>query len=98
MSETVPTSILAERLSPNQARLVLAFLIVLGSVLAGVSLGITGPVKRSGPTDLDTYQRVVEALRAGQDYYAALHAALLEGGYGTLSPLNWRLPGFLTVV
>ena len=43
-----------------------------------------------------TYQRVVTALRAGQGYYPALHDALLAGGYGTLSPLNWRTPLFLS--
>jgi len=61
-----------------------------------VSFGIVEPVRRAGPSDLDTYQRVVAALRTGQGYYAALHDALLAGDYGTLSPLNWRTPGFLT--
>ena len=78
------------------ARLLLAFAAVAILVLAWVSFGITEPVRRAGPSDLDTYQRVVEALRAGQAYYPALHDALLAGGYGTLSPLNWRTPLFMT--
>ena len=98
MPETPPSSSPVDRLSPNAARLVLLLLLVAAAGLIWVSLGITEPVKRAGPTDLDTYQRVVTALRAGQNYYAALHAALLDGGYGTLSPLNWRPPLFLTIL
>jgi hypothetical protein len=88
----------AGQLSLWVARLVLVALVVLGAALVWVSFGITEPVRRAGPSDLDTYERVVAALRAGQDYYPALHDALLAGGYGTLSPLNWRTPLFLTML
>lgn len=98
MPENPPSSTPVERLSPNTARLVLVLLLAAAAASIWISLGITEPVKRAGPTDLDTYQRVVEALRSGQNYYTALHAALLDGGYGTLSPLNWRPPLFLTFV
>jgi len=98
MPENPPSSSPIDRLSPNLARLLLVLLVLAAAALVWISLGITEPVKRTGPTDLDTYQRVVEALRAGQNYYVALHAALLDGGYGTLSPLNWRPPLFLTVI
>src|SRR3569833_1048392 len=81
---------------PWTARLVLAVGLVAAVVLVWVSLGIGEPIRRAGPSDLDTYQRVVEALKTGQGYYPALHDALLAGGYGTLSPLNWRPPLFLT--
>jgi hypothetical protein len=95
MPENLPSSSIAGQLSPNAARLLLVLLLLAAVGLVWISLGITEPVKRAGPTDLDTYQRVVEALRAGQNYYLALHQALLDGGYGTLSPLNWRPPLFL---
>jgi hypothetical protein len=98
MPENLPSSSLIDRLSPNAARLVLVLLIMTAAALVWVSLGIGEPVKRPGPTDLDTYQRVVAALRDGQNYYAALHDALLDGGYGTLSPFNWRTPPFLTML
>src|SRR5690349_12014001 len=98
MSENPPSSSFPARLSPNLARLVLVLLLGLAAVLVWTGLGITEPVKRAGATDLDTYERVVTALRAGQGYYGALHQALLDGGYGTLSPLNWRTPLFLTIV
>lgn len=98
MPENSSSSSLVERMSPNAARLVLALLVVLAALLVWIGLGISEPVKRAGPSDLDTYQRVVEGLRGGQNYYSALHAALLDGGYGTLSPLNWRPPLFLTLL
>ncbi len=96
MPETAPSSTLIDRLSPRASRLALLVLVVAAAVLVWVALGITEPVRRSGPSDLDTYERVVAALRAGQGYYPALHDALLAGGYGTLSPLNWRTPAFLS--
>jgi hypothetical protein len=85
-----------EKLTPNGARLVLLGLVAVAALLVWVATGITEPARRAGPSDLDTYERVVAALRAGQGYYPALHQALLDGGYGTLSPLNWRTPAFLS--
>lgn len=76
----------------------LVALLVAAAVLVWVGIGMTEVPRRAGPSDLDTYERVVTALKSGQDYYAALHQALLEGGYGTLSPLNWRTPLFLTAL
>lgn len=98
MPETAPSSSRIAHLSPNGARVVLVALVLVVAVLAWVGLGLAEPPHRAGPSDLDTYERVVAALKAGQGYYRALHAALLEGGYGTLSPLNWRTPLFLTVL
>ena len=85
-----------DRLSPLAARFVLAGIVTVSVLLMSLGLGIDELPKRSGPSDFDTYQRVVTALRGGQDYYWALHQALLDGGYPTLSPLNWRPPVFLT--
>lgn len=98
MHESTTGSSLIQKLSPNAARLVLLALLMLAAVLVWVTLGISEPVRRAGPSDLDTYQRVVDALKAGQGYYDALHQALLQGGYGTTSPLNWRTPLFLVVL
>ncbi|MEP7241858.1 MAG: hypothetical protein ABI697_13315 [Devosia sp.] len=98
MPESQPSSTAnrwIDRLSRRQAMALLVALLLALAVLICVSLGIGEPVRRAGPSDLDTYQRVVAALRAGQGYYAALHDALLTGGYGTTSPLNWRVPVFL---
>jgi hypothetical protein len=98
MRETTPSSGWAGKLSPNAARLVLAALIVVVLVLVWIALEIAEPARRAGPGDFDTYARVVAALRAGHGYYPALHQALLDGGYGTISPLNWRTPVFLTIL
>ena len=84
------------RMSPLAARLMLAGIVAVALLLVWVGFGIAELPKRPGPSDFDTYERVVTALRGGQDYYWALHQALLEGGYPTLSPLNWRPPVFLT--
>jgi hypothetical protein len=81
---------------PVAARIALLVLVVAIGALVWTGLGMTVPVQRAGPSDFDTYQRVVEALKAGQGYYPALHDALLAGGYGTLSPLNWRTPFWLS--
>lgn len=89
---------LIERLSPNAARAVLILLAVVAATLVWVALGMSEVPRRTGPSDLDTYERVVRSLRAGGDYYSSLHQALLDGGYGTISPLNWRTPVFLTVL
>jgi hypothetical protein len=95
MPEIVPSSTWIDKLSPNAARLALVMLAVIAVALIWVSLGITEPVRRAGQSDLDAYERVVAALKAGQGYYTSLHQVLLDGGYGTLSPLNWRPPAFL---
>lgn len=96
MPEIIPSSTWIDKLSPTAARLALVILAVIAVVLVWVAIGITDPVRRAGQSDLDAYERVVAALKAGQGYYASLHQALLDGGYGTLSPLNWRPPAFLT--
>jgi hypothetical protein len=101
MSETTELTAGAswpDRLTPAGARLVLALLVTLAALLLWTSLGLTEPAQPGRTSDLDVYQSVVGALRAGEGYYPALHKALLEGGYGALSPLNWRTPAFLTLL
>jgi hypothetical protein len=96
MPEIASSSTWIERLSPGRARGVLVAVALVTAALIWVGLGMSEPVKRAGPSDFDTYERVVAAMRAGASYYPALHEALLAGGYGTLSPLNWRTPTYLT--
>jgi hypothetical protein len=103
MSETAPhasghAAAWLARLSPAAARAVLGGLALAAVLLLYVSIGLTEPVQPGRTSDLDVYQSVVAALRGGEGYYAALHKALIEGGYGTLSPLNWRTPAFLTLL
>lgn len=87
-----------DRISPLAARLLLAAILLAALALGGVAFGLGEPVQPGRTSDLDVYQSVVGALRAGEGYYPALHRALLEGGYGALSPLNWRTPAFLTLL
>jgi hypothetical protein len=83
-------------MSPAKARAVLLALVLVAAALVVAALGIESAAPPAGLTDLDTYQRVVSALKAGGSYYPVLHDALLAGHYGTTSPLNWRTPAFMT--
>jgi hypothetical protein len=49
-------------------------------------------------TDLGMYHRVVERLRSGESYYAALGAELRQGHYASRSVFNWRTPAHLTII
>lgn len=44
--------------------------------------------------DLVSYQRIIERMRAGADYYTAAHEVLVADGYGTRSVFNWRTPAW----
>lgn len=68
----------------------LSWLALFGAAVAPPSVG--APEAAGAVGDLATYRRIVEAMRGGAGYYEAAHAALLEGGYGTLSVFNWRTP------
>lgn len=44
--------------------------------------------------DLVSYQRIIDRMRAGADYYTAAHEVLVADGYGTRSVFNWRTPAW----
>jgi hypothetical protein len=46
----------------------------------------------AGDGDMAMYTHIVERMHGGENYYAAAHAELTAGGYGTRSVFNWRLP------
>jgi hypothetical protein len=66
-----------------------AILLLLASS-AGYSPPVSAPSADRG--DAAAYGRIVERMRAGEGYYAVAHAELRQGGYGTRSVFNWRLP------
>jgi hypothetical protein len=68
----------------------LTWLALFGTAVLPPNVGAPAPPGAIG--DLATYRRIVEAMRGGEGYYEAAHAALLDGGYGTLSVFNWRTP------
>ncbi len=80
----------------SRAGALLALLATLAAivVLAFVALHSARPptAASNGRSDLVMYAHIVDAMRHGQGYYAAAHAELLKGGYGTRSVFNWRLP------
>ena len=87
-------------ISPLWARLVLVVMVVATAALLVLAMPMEG-MDTSGPGkqgDLETYSRVVERLRGGEDYYPALHAELLAADYGTRSVFNWRPPFFLSMI
>lgn len=56
------------------------------------------PTVAEGSGDLAMYARLVERLRAGEEYYAAAHAELLAGDFGTRSVFNWRTPAYFSLL
>ena len=84
-----------ERLSPFQARLVLAAAIALTIGLIAITLsplasGFANAPAR-GPTDVALYRAEVDRIRAGEDYYHAAAAELTSRGYPTRSVFNCHL-------
>jgi hypothetical protein len=49
-------------------------------------------------TDAKTFAAVVDRVRGGESYYAAMGAELRRRDYPTRDPFNWRTPLHLTVV
>lgn len=86
-------------MASGRARLVLLVLLLI--TLALIAIGLMAeppPDVPEGRGDLGTYQKIVTRLQAGEPYYPALHAELVDGGYGTRSVFNWRPPVFLEMI
>ena len=84
------------RLTPWQARAVLAAVGLAAAALVGVALSPlandqTG-VERSEPGDIALYRAEIERIRGGEGYYQAAAAELRARGYPTRSVFNWRTP------
>lgn len=84
------------RLTPLQARLVLA--VILAAAIAGVAVTLS-PMASSnirpgikGGNDVALYRAEIERIRHGQGYYDAAAAELAPRGYPTRSVFNWRTP------
>lgn len=80
--------------------------VVLGLTLAAIVLLLVAAMGRAplipadaggvpAPEgDLVSYQRIIERMRGGADYYTAAHQVLVADGYGTRSVFNWRMPAW----
>jgi len=84
------------RLGPSVARLVLAVLAV--AMLAGVAIPLS-PIRNRGlrsepgkPGDVQLYQAVIDRVRAGQGFYAAMGEEMPARRYPSRSVFNWRTP------
>lgn len=84
------------RLSPRQARVVLAAIVTLALLFVVITLsplrtGFADAPDR-GPGDVELYRAEVDRIAAGEPYYRAAHRELHERGYPTRSVFNWRTP------
>ena len=96
LPHAVRTELGYRRLSPRQARWVLA---VSGAALAGAVALTLSPLassnllpRRERPADVALYQAEVARIRNGEGYYQAAAAELSARGYPTRSVFNWRTP------
>ena len=84
------------RLSPRQARAVLA--VILLAIVAAIAVTLSPlassnlDAPRDEAGDVALYRAEVERIRAGQGYYEAAAAELTARGYPTRSVFNWRTP------
>ena len=95
MDQTSPLTGYA-RLTPWQARAVLAALVLSTGFFVAVTLsplarGNVGK-DRPGESDIALYRAEVDRIHAGEDYYQAAAAELAARGYPTRSFFNWRTP------
>ncbi len=84
------------RLTPFQARAVLASVALTAAVLLTLTLSspACGPSQKKSPGagDIALYWAEVARIRAGEGYYQAAAAELTARGYPTRSVFNWRTP------
>ncbi len=85
-----------ERLTPWQARLVLAVwatvaLLFVAITLSPLASGFADAPSR-GPSDVELYRAEVDRIHSGEGYYDAAAKELAARGYPTRSVFNWRTP------
>lgn len=85
------------RLTREQARLVLALLVITAIFFVGVTFssvrqGNVGKQRPEAGDDVALYRAEVDRIQAGEGYYHAAAAELTARGYPTKSPFNWRTP------
>ncbi len=84
------------RLTPLQARAVLAALLMITVLCVGITLSplkSTRVGRQDGiKSDIELYRAEVDRVHAGEGYYEAAAAELVERGYPTRSVFNWRTP------
>ncbi len=92
---SAPTSSFA-RLTPLQARVVLAAFIVTAAALVGITFS---PLKSGfadqpsrGVSDIDLFLMHVAMVRSAGDYYESAKLEMESRGYPTRSVFNWRTP------
>ena len=95
MDQTSPATGYA-RLTPRQARAVLALLVAICGFFVAVTFsplaqGYAGK-DRPGEGDIALYRAEVDRIHAGEGYYQAAAAELTARGYPTRSVFNWRTP------
>lgn len=82
----------------NPSRLILAglaALLIVGLWYARVP--VIRPISQP-KGDILLFQAVVERMKAGESYYAAMNTELRQRSYPTASVVNWRLPGTFLLV
>jgi len=84
------------RLTPFQARAVLAALLLTTALFVGITLSplARGQVGKPlvGAGDLALYRAEIDRIRTGEGYYQAAAEELSSRGYPTRSVFNWRTP------
>ena len=84
------------RLTPFQARAVLAALLLTTALFVGITLSplARGQVGKPlvGAGDLALYRAEIDRIRTGEGYYQAAAEELTSRGYPTRSVFNWRTP------
>jgi hypothetical protein len=89
------------RLSPVQARWVLAAVLLVGVYLLSVRAWTLSAMKNEplpGRADTDLYMAVINRVHQGEGYYRVLSTELPSREYPTRSVFNWRTPLPLWVI
>ncbi len=86
-------------MTPTHARLILAVLAIV--TIWGLLPASVPPTRRPVPPgsgDTARFVKVIDRLRAGEDYYTALGTELRSDNYPAKSVFNWRTPAHLYAI